>query len=53
MSSAADAEHAQDQLKPEAEQPKQEEAPSNKAGGKVLEGLTKRRQAEADLFCGN
>ena len=25
----------------------------NKAGGKVLEGLTKRRQAEADLFCGN
>merc|ERR1711962_470319 len=36
MSSAADAEHAQDQLKPEAEQPKQEEAPSNKAGGKVI-----------------
>lgn len=25
----------------------------NKAGGKVLEGLTKRRQAEADLFSGN
>jgi len=22
----------------------------NKAGGKVLEGLTRRRQAEADLF---
>jgi lysozyme len=25
----------------------------NKAGGKVLEGLTRRRQAEADLFSGN
>ena len=25
----------------------------NKAGGKVLEGLTRRRQAEADLFNGN
>ena len=25
----------------------------NKAGGRVLEGLTKRRQAEADLFSGN
>ena len=25
----------------------------NKAGGKVLAGLTKRRQAEADLFSGN
>ena len=24
----------------------------NKAGGKVLEGLTRRRQAEADMFCG-
>ena len=24
----------------------------NKAGGKVLEGLTRRRQAEADLFSG-
>ena len=24
----------------------------NKAGGKVLEGLTRRRQAEADLFVG-
>lgn len=25
----------------------------NKAGGKVLEGLTRRRQAEADMFSGN
>jgi len=25
----------------------------NKAGGKVLEGLTRRRQAEADLFSGH
>lgn len=25
----------------------------NKAGGKVLEGLTRRRQAEVDLFSGN
>jgi len=25
----------------------------NKAAGKVLEGLTRRRQAEADLFSGN
>jgi len=25
----------------------------NKAGGKVLEGLTRRRQAEADLFSAN
>ena len=25
----------------------------NKAGVKVLEGLTRRRQAEADLFSGN
>ena len=24
----------------------------NKAGGKVLEGLTRRRQAEGDMFCG-
>ena len=24
----------------------------NKAGGKVLEGLTRRRQAEANLFMG-
>ena len=24
----------------------------NKAGGKVLEGLTRRRQAEAERFCG-
>ena len=24
----------------------------NKAGGKVLEGLTRMRQAEADMFCG-
>ena len=24
----------------------------NKVGGKVLEGLTRRRQAEADMFCG-
>ena len=25
----------------------------NKAGGKVLEGLIRRRQAESSLFCGN
>ena len=25
----------------------------NKAGGKVLEGLTRRRQAEADMFVGH